>query len=151
ALTASRLDPDNGAAFAVLAWALAVFEGSLDEAQRAANRAIEVHGNSAVVRALAGWAFVYCGEFDRAIDSLAIARRMNPLDPRLHQTDTATAAAHFFQRRFDETLRLTGGVLARAPNHPVSLRYRIAALVHLDRLDEASDAARQLLATNQNV
>jgi adenylate cyclase len=60
ALMAVKLDPDNGMALGVAAWALAVLGagGSLDQAVDFAYRALKAHPNSAVVRAYCGWTLV---------------------------------------------------------------------------------------------
>jgi adenylate cyclase len=130
ALMAVKLDPDNGMALGVAAWALAVLGagGSLDQAVDFAYRALKAHPNSAVVRAYCGWTLVNGGELDRALENLEAGSRMSPFDPRcFHMTQNAMAGAHFFQKHFDETVKLARGVLARFPSHPVSFRY-LAAL-----------------------
>jgi adenylate cyclase len=144
ALMAVRLDPENGEALGVAAWALATFGGSLDQAADFARRALTVHPNSAVVRAHCGWALVYNGDFEEALTSLKAGRRMDPLDLRFHQAQNAMAAAYFFQRDFQKALELARGVVARVPTHPVSLRWIAASLVHLGKLDEARAAIQKL-------
>ena len=148
ALTAVKLDPDNGMALGVAAWALAVLGGSLYQAVDFAYRALKAHPNSAVVRAHCGWALVNGGEFDRALEALEAGCRMSPFDPRFHMSHNAMAAAHFYQRHFDQSEKLTRGILARFPSHPVSLRFLAASLVHLGRLDEARETIRRLLAVD---
>jgi adenylate cyclase len=147
ALMSVKLDPVNGEALGVAAWALPIVGGSLDQASDFAHRAIAVHPNSAIVRAHCGWALLYNAEFDAALESLETAKRMNPLDPRFHMINSGMAAAHFFQRHFDETVRLAEATLARTPKHPISLRYMTAALVHLGRLEEARIAAETASGT----
>ena len=132
-----KLDPENGEALGVAAWALASFGGPLDQAADFARRAVVVHPNSAVVRAHCGWALVISGELEEALANLEAGRRMDPLGPRFHITQNAMAAAYFFQRKFDKALELARGVVARNPGHPVSLKFSAAALVHLGQLDEA--------------
>jgi adenylate cyclase len=145
ALRAVKLDPENGEALGVAAWALATFGGPLDQAADFARRAVMVHPNSAVVRAHCGWAWVFSGEFDEALANLEAGRRMDPLDPRFHMPQNAMAAAYFFQRNFQKALELARGVLARVPTHPVSLRFIAASLVHLGKPDEAHAAIQKLL------
>jgi adenylate cyclase len=144
ALMAVKLDPENGEALGVAAWALATLGGPLDQAADFARRAVIAHPNSAVVRAHCGWTFVFSGEFDEALANLEAGRRMDPLDPRFHIAQNAMAAAYFFQRNFQRALELARGVVARVPTHPVSLRFIAASLVHLGKLDEARAAIQQL-------
>jgi adenylate cyclase len=144
ALMAIKLDPENGEALGVAAWALAILGGPLDQAADFARRAVMVHPNSAVVRAHCGWALVYSGDFEEALTHLQVGRRMDPLDPRFHQAQNAMAAAYFFQRDFQKALELARGIVARVPTHPVSLRWIAASLVHLGKLDEARAAIQKL-------
>jgi adenylate cyclase len=144
ALTAVKLDPENGEALGVAAWALATLGGPLDQAADFARRAVIVHPNSAVVRAHCGWAFVFSGELDEAMTNLEAGRRMDPLDPRFHITQNALAVTYFFQRNFQKALELARGVLARVPTHPVSLRFIAASLVHLGKIEEARATIQQL-------
>ena len=141
---AIKLDPENGEALGVAAWALAILGGPLDQAADFARRAVMVHPNSAVVRAHCGWALVYSGDFEEALMHLQVGRRMDPLDPRFHQAQNAMAAAYFFQRDFQKALELARGVVARVPTHPVSLRWIAASLVHLGKLEEARAAIQKL-------
>ena len=148
ARTAVKLDADNGAALGVAAWALAVLGGSIDEASDYAYRAVAAHPNSALVRIHAGWALVLSGEFPEGLENLEASRKMNPFDPRIYMTQSAMAAAHFFQRHFDEALNLSNAVLARVPTSSVALRYQAASLFHLGRLEDAQETVRRLLATS---
>jgi len=141
---AIKLDPENGEALGVAAWALAILGGPLDQAADFARRAVMVHPNSAVVRAHCGWVLVYSGDFEEALMHLQVGRRMDPLDPRFHQAQNAMAAAYFFQRDFQKALELARGVVARVPTHPVSLRWIAASLVHLGKLEEARAAIQKL-------
>jgi adenylate cyclase len=150
ALTSVKLDPENGEALGVAAWALAIFGGSLDQAADFARRAVMVHPNSAVVRAHCGWALVNSGELDDALANLEAGRRMDPLDRRFHIAQNAMAAAYFFQRNFEKALELARGVIARVPTHPVSLGYAAASLVHLGQLDEARATIQQMRLSNPN-
>jgi predicted Zn-dependent protease len=149
AVMAVKLDPGNGMALGVAAWALAALGGSLDQAVDFAYRALKAHPNSAVVRAYCGWALVIGGEFDRALENLEAGCRMSPFDPRcFHMTQNAMAGAHFYQKQFDEAVKLTRGVLARFPSHPVSLRYLAASLIHLGQTDDAHETIRRWLVVD---
>lgn len=142
ALTA---DPDNASVLAVAAWAYSTvgvrFEQSLD----LANRALALHPNSVHVRSFCGWVFHYMGDSLRAIEQFEEARRLSPVDPKGYFPMLGLAAAHFFAGHFDETVTLTGRVLAEVPTHNVARRYRASALAHLGRLDEAKAVVAELL------
>jgi adenylate cyclase len=55
------------------------------------------------------------------------------------------AVAHFFGKRFEETVRLTRRILDDVPTHNIAHRYLAAALAHLGRLDEAAVVASAML------
>ena len=143
ALKAVELDADNGMALGIAAWCLAVLKGPIVEAVEFAQRAMRAHPNSSVIRGWCGWAFVYGGEFERAIETLAPVRRMSPFDPRIHQVQAATTAALFFQKKFGEAEQLARESLARFPAHPVLTRYFAASLVQLGRIPEAQAVINQ--------
>jgi adenylate cyclase len=88
---------------------------------------------------------VFSGEEQMALEQFEASRRMNPVDPRAYLTFSAMAAAHFFARRFEETVYWTERALEEA-QMVVPLRYRAAALVHLGRLEEARSAMATILA-----
>ena len=97
------------------------------------------------MRSYCGVALIHCADFEGAIEKLEVARRLSPIDPRDYITLNSLAGAYLFSRRFEETVRLTGLVLARMPANPISYRLRAAALVHLGQLQDAQEEVRRLL------
>jgi adenylate cyclase len=111
-----------------------------------AERALRLNPNSGDVRTACGWSFIYSGEPERAVEHFEAARRFSPLDPRAFVNQTATAAAHFFQRQFEETVGWATRVVQQMPSWVPALRYRAAALAHLGRIEEARADVARLLA-----
>ena len=147
ALRAAALGSDNGSILATAAWALSMVGGLHDQGKEFAERALSLQPNSADVRTACGWSFLFGGEPERAQEHFEVARRLNPLDPRGFFTQTAMAAANFYQRRFDHTVNWATRVVQQKPAWVPALRYRAAALTYLGRLDEArADVARLLAA-----
>jgi adenylate cyclase len=95
--------------------------------------------------------FVYNNESDLALEHLHAARRISPLDPRGYITLNAIAAAHFYERRFDETVLWTRRALQQNPTHPIALRLLSAALAHLGQNEEAHNVMRELKRLQPNV
>ncbi|MBJ6124033.1 adenylate/guanylate cyclase domain-containing protein [Microvirga splendida] len=143
-------DNANGTALSIAAFTLAGLVGHFDEAADLANNALRLHPNSAFVCTNCGWVFVHIGEYERALSLLDTARRMSPIDPRVHLINSGTTAAYLFSGRFEEAELWARRTLERMPSHPVSLRYHTAALVFLDRLDEARAVASKLLEVQPN-
>ena len=122
------------------------FAGTLVDAQCTdlAVQALRLHPNSAYVQTNCAFVFIYNGEPDRALDHLAIARRMNPRDPFEARTFTAMALAHLIAGHFEEAEKWGERGLQQRRNFPPPLRFRAAALAHLGRIEEASALIRQL-------
>jgi adenylate cyclase len=109
-----------------------------------------LHPNSADVRTACGWSFIFEGEPERALEHFEVARRLSPLDPRAFITQTATASGNFFLRRFEEAVDWSTRVLQQKPTWVAALRYRAAALAHLERIEDADADIKQLLGLQPN-
>jgi adenylate cyclase len=138
-------DPENAAALAIAAWAYSTLGVRFEQSLDLANRALDLHPNSVHVRSFCGWVFHYLGDSLRAIEQFDTARRLSPVDPKSYFPMLGLAVAHFFARHFEETVALTGRILAEVPTHNIARRYRAAALAHLGRLEEAREAIVELL------
>lgn len=60
---------------------------------------------------------IYLGEPDAAIEHMARAMRLKPLDPLIDGMQNGTAAAHFLAARYDEAAKLAEKALIEHPNH----------------------------------
>lgn len=143
-------DPENAAVLAVAAWAYSTLGVHFEQSLELANRALALHPNSVHVRSFCGWVFNYFGESLRAIEQFDEARLLSPVDPKSYFPMLGLAAAHFFAGHLEETVSLTGRILAEVPTHNVARRYRAAALGHLGRIDEARAVIADLLAAQPN-
>jgi adenylate cyclase len=143
-------DPESGTGLAIAAVTLANLGGKLDQAVEIANKALRLHPNSSTVCANCGWVFLLGAEYDRALALFEAARRMSPLDPRGYFTNAGTAGAYLFSRQFEEAELWTRKTLDKWPSHPVSLRYRAAALALLGRLEEARSVVSDVLKVQPN-
>jgi adenylate cyclase len=143
-------DPENGTVLAVAAWSLAMLGGRHDQAHDLALRALRLHPNSAYVRTCCGWALIFSGNPEHALDHFDVARRLSPVDPRGYLTLTAIGAAHFFQKQFDQTVKWASHALEEQPRAVVPLRYRAAALAHLGRVQQGQADIARLLSVQPN-
>ena len=136
--------PDNSTCVASAAFAYGVLGHRFDEALDLAERAIQVHLNSTFVRHRAGAVYSVSGESDKAIAQVEAAQRMNPLDNKMATaTFTVATTAHFFARRFEESVRWGRRTMAITPDANIARWITAAALGHLGRLDEAQSRDRQ--------
>jgi len=146
ALKAAALGSDNGSILASAPWTISMLGGLHLQGREFAERALRLHPNSADVRTASGWSFSFGGEPETALEQFEVARRLSPLDPRAFLTQTATASANFFLRRFEETVDWSTRVLQQKPTWVPALRYRAAALAHLGHTEDARADITQLLA-----
>jgi adenylate cyclase len=146
AFRALAAGPNNSTCIAAAAYAFAVLARRFEEAEQLAERAIEVHPNSTLVRNRAGAVYSNSGESDKAIAQVEIALRMNPLDNITSTfTFTVAAVAHLFARRFEESLHWGRRAMTITPQAHIPLWCAAAALGHLGRLDEARTEIAKIL------
>ena len=130
--------PDNSTCVASAAFAYGILGHRFDEALELAERAIQLHPNSTFVRHRAGAVYSVSGESDKAIAQIEAAQRMNPHDNKTATaTFTVATTAHFFARRFEESVRWGRRTMAITPDANIARWIAAAALGHLGRLDEA--------------
>ena len=139
--------PDNSTCVASAAFAYGILAHRFDEALELAERAIQVHPNSTFVRNRAGAVYSVSGESDKAIAQFEVAQRMNPFDNKTATvTFTVATTAHFFARRFEESVRWGRRTMAITPDANIARWIAAAALGHLGRLDEARVEIDKILA-----
>jgi adenylate cyclase len=139
--------PDNSTCVASAAFAYGILGHRFDEALELAERAIQVHPNSTFVRNRAGAVYSVSGESDKAVAQFEAAQRMNPLDNKTATvTFTVATTAHFFARRFEESVRWGKRTMAITPDANIARWITAAALGHLGRLDEARVEIDKILA-----
>src|SRR5262249_48640223 len=96
--------------------ALAYVVGDLRGAVTLIDRALQINPNLATAWHFSGWVRAFLGEPEVAIERLARARRLSPLDPRLFHIKTTTGTAHFIARRYDEAASWAHEALQEHPN-----------------------------------
>jgi TolB-like protein/Tfp pilus assembly protein PilF len=129
---------DNSTCLSASAFAFAILAHRFEEPCELADRAIDVHPNSTFVRNRAGAVYSNSGDSDRAIAHFEAALRMNPFDNKTSTfTFTVGSAAHFFARRFDESVRWGRRAMAITPDANIARWTTAAALGHLGRTEEA--------------
>jgi TolB-like protein len=145
---ALQLDPDDPL---VLAHTSQVYSYVLDEPEIGAGlaaRAIVLDPNLAFARLWAGWAQVYLGNQDAAIEQFSVAIRLSPIDPHLFMPQTGMAFAHFFAERYDESLSWAASAIQRQPNFPGAQRIRMSSLALAGRIAEARRACDAVLQSD---
>jgi TolB-like protein/tetratricopeptide (TPR) repeat protein len=144
---AVQLDQDDPL---VLAHAAEVYSYVLEEPETGsafAARAIALDPNLVMARLWAGWAQIYLGNHDTAIEQFSAAIRLSPIDPHLFVPQTGMAFAHFFAGRYEEGLSWATSAIQRQPNFPGAQRILMANLAMAGRIAEARRACDAVLQT----
>jgi TolB-like protein len=142
---AMQLDPDDSL---VLAHAAQVYSYMLEDAETGlalATRAVALDPNLVLARLGAGWAQLYLGNVDAAIDQFSAAVRLSPIDPHLFMPQTGIAYAHFFAGRYEEGLSWATRASHRQPRYPAAKRVIMASLAMAGRINEARRACAATL------
>jgi TolB-like protein/tetratricopeptide (TPR) repeat protein len=145
---AVQLDQDDPL---VLAHAAHVYSYMLEEPETGsalAARAIALDPNLAMARLWAGWAQVFLGNHDAAIEQFSAAIRLSPVDPHLFIPQTGMAFAHFFAGRYEEALSHATSAIQRQPNFPGAQRILMSSLAMAGRIAEAHRACDAVLQTD---
>jgi adenylate cyclase len=141
-VVAGRDDPE---VLSTASYALAVFAGENETALLGIDRALMLNSNAAQAWQLKGLVCCFLERPGQAIETLERSMRLSPLDPRSYITKFGLGMAHFIAGRYQEALGWVEQSLQEQPHYVPPLRYRTVILAHLDRLEEAQAALRQLL------
>jgi len=152
---AAELGWDDAVALAWGGFALAYVVHDVEVGAALIDRALQLNPNLAEAWHFSGWVRIYLGEPEVAIEHLAHAMRLSPLDPLAFVAQMAIAFAHFFAGRYDDASSWAEKALATSPPglrerpvyHPALL---IAAASNslAGRLEEAQNAIARLRQLN---
>jgi TolB-like protein/Tfp pilus assembly protein PilF len=148
---AVELGKDDAIALSAGGYALAHIAGDLDSGVAYIERALELNPNLAGTWLNSGWVRVWLGEPEVAIEHLARAMRLSPLDPILFRMQGAIASAHLFAGRYDEASSWAEKALRENPNHQQALRVAAASHALAGRLEEAQKAIARMRQLDPNV
>lgn len=141
---AVELDKDDAVALTWGGFALAYVVHELDAGVAFIDRALMINPNLAAAWIASGWVRNWVGDPDLAIEHLAHAVRLSPLDPLTNRTRTATAHAHFFAGRYEEASSWAAMALREWPDFQTALRIAAASYALAGRLQEARNARTRL-------
>ena len=127
-------------------WALVQVPGYVEEGAAMIDRALTLNPNMTSAWMLKGWARLYLGEPDNAIDSFDRAIRLNPLDPLVARMQTGTAAAHFLAGRYEQASVRAERALRQHPNDQPLLRVAAASHALTGKIAEAQKIVTRIRA-----
>jgi len=141
---AVELGRDDAVALARGGYALGFLAGELDSGLAFLERALQLNPNLAATWVLSGLFRNFLGEPDVAIEHLAHAMRLSPLDPTSYHMQAGTGFAHFLAGRFDDACKWAERALREEPNHTPACSVTAAAHALAGRLPQAQRAMAHL-------
>jgi len=115
-----------------------------DRATAALQEAINLNPSFAAAHVVLGQTHVHHGDPAEAVRIAEKGIKLSPQDPRLFMWLPTLASAHYLLRHYEEAIEIGRRAWALNPNWPMGLRYAVAGLGQLGRVDEAQAALPQL-------
>ena len=141
------LGQDDAVALAFGGNTLAGVVGDIEGAAVFIDRALTLNPNLAAAWHSSGWIKIWLGEPDVAIEHLAIAMRLSPLDPFIHHRQAATALAHLCAGRYDEAC-MWGEKSLRGGDYTGGYRIAAASNALAGRIEKAQKIAARFHQLN---
>ena len=126
-------------------YALAYIAHELDAAVASIDRALLLNANLSNAWLNSGWIRIWSGAPEVALEHIARALRMSPLDPALVSMKTATAHAHYFLGHHLEASAWAEQALAEQPRMHAALRIAAASYALCERTTEAQQLKGRIL------
>jgi adenylate cyclase len=113
--------------------------------------AIKFNPSFAAAHVLLGQMYLYAGRREEAIERATKGIRLSPSDPRLFIWLPALAGAHYQMRHYEEAIEAGRRSWSLNRNWPAGLRYVVAGLAQLGRIEEAQAPLAELKRLNTNL
>jgi adenylate cyclase len=139
---AVRLQPDLALGYQILSYGLAV-NGDYDASLKAGERAVELSPSDPDSLMALAKAQVRFGSYQQALANAERARRLHPMTPAYYYY--VHGQALYAMDRVPESEKVLAECLSIAPREANCLRLRAAALVRLNRSDEARRTMMELI------
>lgn len=143
---ALALEPGNALALAVLGHNSAYLRRDFDTALDCFGRALAACPNSAIAWTLSSATFSYLGRGSDAIHNAERGLRLSPYDPLRYYQHHFLSIAHYASGDLQRAERYGCLAIGGNPAHASSWRTQAAILAAQGRLQEATEAARRLMA-----
>jgi tetratricopeptide (TPR) repeat protein len=114
---AVALGQDDAVALCTAGFALADLVDEPEEGDALIDRALALNPNLAMAWTFSGWVKISLGRPDLAIERLAHATRLSPLDPYYFGTLAAMASAHLAAGHYDEALSWAEKAIRAKPDY----------------------------------
>jgi tetratricopeptide (TPR) repeat protein len=142
---AVQLGKDDAIALATAGFALAHVASQLDDGADLIGQGLELNPNHARAWGFSGWVNIWLGAPETAIEHLARALRLSPVDPYIFGMQGATAFAHFFAGRYGEAASWAQKAILHQPNYFPANTALAASHALAGRLEEANNSIQRVL------
>jgi tetratricopeptide (TPR) repeat protein len=142
---AAELGRDDAAVLSRSGYALARVVFEPEEGADLIERALTLNPHLSSAWHFSGLLKAFRGEPETAIEHLAHAMRLSPLDPSLYSMQTATALALFVAGRYGESLLWAERASREDPNFLPAIRIIATSAGNSGQLERARKAAKRLL------
>jgi TolB-like protein/Tfp pilus assembly protein PilF len=137
---AAELGKDDAVALTAAGIGFLFVLGDPDEGGDLIDRALALNPNLAIAWANSGWAHMWLGEPEEALERLARAMRLSPQDPQTFSMQTATAWAHFLAGRYAEAASWAEKTLREQKTYLMALTILAASYALAGRATDARNA-----------
>jgi adenylate cyclase len=114
-------------------------------------KAIKLNPSFAAAHVVLGQMYLYSGRPEEAISQAERGIRLSPSDPRLSLWLPALAGAHYRLGHYEQAVEIGRRSWTLNRNWPAGLRYVVAGLAELGRIEEAQAALAELKLLNPNL
>src|SRR5437868_2219583 len=114
-------------------------------------RTMRRRGIFSAAHVLLGQMYLYGGRPEEAIEQAEKGIRLSPNDPRMFIWLPALAGAHYLLRHYAEAIEAGRRSWSLNRNWPAGLRYVVAGLAELGRIEEAQAPLAELKRLNANL
>jgi TolB-like protein len=136
----TELGKDDAVSLAFGGLALAYVAGDLEGGEALIDRALVLNPNLMAGWYASGWVKAFLGETEIAIEHVARAMRLSPLDPLMFLMQGVTALAHFVAGQYDEAVEWAAKAAREQPNFSGAIRNMAASNALSGRMQEARRA-----------
>ena len=148
---AVHLGGNDPVALCMGGYALAFVAHEFDDATAFVDRGLAVNPNLAQAWNLSAWVRVWRGEPDLALDHIAHAMRLSPLDPSMPSMHGAIAYAHFLASRYDMASSFAEKSMRDNPAFLLAICVSAASNALAGRLEPAQKAMARALECDPNL
>ena len=142
---AVALGNDDATALAIAALVLAYDGHEISTALKTFDRALELSNSNVFALCWNAAILAWIGKTELAIERAQRALRLGPFDSLIWRAHHALSIAYFHSQRYGEAADAARSVIAANPAYSIPRAILAAALVRLERLDEAKAMAQTVL------